>query len=416
MYIPTLNYWLNQKKLNRDGLAPIYLRVTINGSRTEISSKISIPIEKWDSKNSKVKGKQPIDIRYNKQLADLAIQVHQSIDVLVQNKFPIKASNIKLAINGELIKKTILLDVYQDYLLHLKGRIGDNYTHSSFEINQTTFDQVQEFLIKEGKEDLPLEEFMNPFYLRLELFLKKVKVNQHNTVYKKIERLKSMFKWAYSMEFAEKDLSRKFKMKKHKKVIVFLTQEELNRIHELTLIPRLETIRDGFLFMCYTGLPFNEIESLDESNLSRKINGGYGLIFSRKKTSKNLPEIPLLPQALMLLEKYKDHPKRIREKKLLPIPSNQNFNAYLKEIGTLAGIEKSITTHTGRKTFATTVALRNGMSMEVLSKILGHSNMRITQDHYAEVQNERVNEEFEKLNKKLNPTEDDDTNPTKNSA
>jgi integrase/recombinase XerD len=402
MYIPTLNYWLNQKKLNKDGLAPIYLRVTINGTRTEISSKISIPIEKWDATNNRVKGKQPIDIRYNKQLADLAIQVHQSIDVLVQNKFPIKASNIKLAISGELIKKSILLEVYQDYLLHLKGRIGDNYTHSSFEINQTTFDQVKEFLQKEQKEELPIEEFLNPLYLRLELFLKKEKGNQHNTVYKKIERLKSMFKWAYSMEFVEKDLSRKFKMKRHKKKIIFLTQEELNRIHELTLIPRLETIRDGFLFMCYTGLPFNEIESLEEGNLSRKIDGGYGLIFSRKKTSKNLPEIPLLPQALILLEKYKDHPKRIRERKLLPIPSNQNFNAYLKEIGTLAEIEKSITTHTGRKTFATTVALRNGMSMEVLSKILGHSNMRITQEHYAEVQNERVNEEFEKLTLTLN--------------
>jgi site-specific recombinase XerD len=405
MHIPTLNYWLNQKKLNKDGLAPIYLRVTINGTRTEISSKISIPFEKWDDKNSKVKGKQPIDIRYNKQLADLAIQVHQSIDVLVQNKFPINASNIKLAISGQLIKKTILLEVYQDFLLHLKGRIGNDYTESSFEINQTTFDQVKEFLIKERNENLPLEEFTNALYLRLELFLKKEKGNQHNTVYKKIERLKSMFKWAYSMEFAEKDLSRKFKMKKQKKVIVFLTQEELNRIHELKLITRLETIRDGFLFMCYTGLPFNEIESLEESNLSRKINGSYGLIFSRKKTSKNLPEIPLLPQALILLEKYKDHPKRIREKKLLPIPSNQNFNAYLKEIGTLAGIEKSITTHTGRKTFATTVALRNGMSMEVLSKILGHSNMRITQEHYAQVQNERVNEEFEKLSIKLDSDE-----------
>jgi len=405
MYIPTLNYWLNQKKLNKNGLAPIYLRVTINGTRTEISSKITIPIEKWDTKNFKVKGKQPLDIRYNKQLTDLAIQVHQSIDVLVQKKFPIKASNIKLAISGELIKKSILLEVYQDYLLHLKGRIGDNYTHSSFEINQTTFDQVKEFLIKEQKEELPIEGFMNPLYLRLELFLKKEKGNQHNTVYKKIERLKSMFKWAYSMEFSEKDLSRKFKMKRHKKEIIFLTQEELNRIHELKLITRLETIRDGFLFMCYTGLPFNEIESLEEANLSRKINGEYGLIFSRKKTSKDLPEIPLLPQALTILEKYKDHPKRIREKKLLPIPSNQNFNAYLKEIGTLAGIDKSITTHIGRKTFATTVALRNGMSMEVLSKILGHSNMRITQEHYAEVQNERVNEEFEKLSIKLDGDE-----------
>jgi hypothetical protein len=118
MCVPTLNYWLNQIKLNKDGLAPIYLRVTINGTRTEISSRISIPVKKWDAKNSKVKGKQPIDIRHNKQLADLAILVHQSIDVLVLNKFQINASNIKLAISGDLIKKSILLEVYQDYLIH----------------------------------------------------------------------------------------------------------------------------------------------------------------------------------------------------------------------------------------------------------------------------------------------------------
>ena len=121
--------------------------------------------------------------------------------------------------------------------------------------------------------------------------------------------------------------------------------------------------------MCYTGLAFKEIESLRVVNLSRNIKGGFGLIITRQKTHKNIPEIPLLPQALELLEIYKDHPTRIREKKLFPIPSNQNFNSYLKEIATLAKIEKSITTHIGRKTFATTVALRNGMSMEVLSKM-----------------------------------------------
>lgn len=249
------------------------------------------------------------------------------------------------------------------------------------------------------------------------MFLKLTKGNQHNTVFKKVERLKAMLKWAFDMEYAKKDISRKFKMKKQRKEICFLTQEELNRIHELEIsIPRLQIIKDSFLFMCYTGLAFKEIESLGVVNLSMNIKGGYGLILTRQKTQKNIPEIPLLPQALQILERYKMHPKRIREGKLFPIPANQNFNSYLKELATLANIEKPLTTHIGRKTFATTVALRNGMSMEVLSKILGHTNMRITQESYADLQNDRIREEFEKLSQKLTSHESNTSNGEKSSA
>ncbi|MDI1324844.1 MAG: tyrosine-type recombinase/integrase [Algoriphagus sp.] len=403
MDVPNLNFTLNLKKSTKEGLAPIYLRITINGSRTEISSKINVSPEKWDARQSKIKGNNPVDIRSNKILNELLVSVHQAIDLLKHNKFPINAPNIKLAINGKLFLAVKLIDCYEAYMKMLKTRIGIDYHKNSYQINETTFNHVKEFLIHEKKLDMPIDDFSNILFNRLEMFVKVTKVNSHNTTFKKIERFKAMFKWAYDMDYAKKDLSRKFKMKKQRKEIIFLTKEELDRIHELeTSIPRLQIIKDCFLFMCYTGLAFKEIESLRVVNLSRNINGEYGLIITRQKTQKNIPEIPLLPKALELVEKYKHHPIRIREKKLFPIPSNQNFNSYLKEIGTLAKIEKSITTHMGRKTFATTIALRNGMSMEVVSKTLGHSNMRITQESYADLQNDRIREEFNKISLKLN--------------
>ena len=210
-----------------------------------------------------------------------------------------------------------------------------------------------------------------------------------------------MLKWAFDMEYTTKDLSRKFKIKKQRKEIIFLTTEELDRIKEIESVERLNVIRDTFLFLCYTGLCFREIAGLKEENLTRNIHGGFSLVLKRQKTQKNIPETPLLPQPLELIRKYEKHPTRLNEGKLLPVLSNQKFNAYLKEIGVLAKIEKPITTHVGRRTFATTIALKNGMSMEVLSKTLGHSNMRITQECYAELQNERIREEFNKISKQI---------------
>lgn len=405
MNIPTLNFLLQEKKLKKDGNAPIYLRITINGTRAEVSTKIDVPPSKWDGKKGQIKGKDPFSIRLNQQLYTLQTKVFEVLDQMKVQCYDITASNIKLGLTGKLFQNHGLVQVYELFIENLNNRVGSDFSSASLEIHKTTFDQVLEFLKAEGKENLKLDEFGVQQFMGFEQFLKREKANQHNTVYKKVERLKSMFRWVYEMEYTEKDLSKKFKIKKLKKEIIFLTQEELDRLIAIRTVERLETIRDAFVFMCYTGLAFNEIERLKEENLSKNISGSYGLIMSRQKTNKNIPEIPLLPVAIDLIAKYSKHPKRIREKKLFPIPANQNFNGYLKELAVLAKIDKRISTHTARKTFATTIGLRNGMSMEVLSKALGHSNIRITQESYAELQNERIREEFKTLSIKLQDNE-----------
>lgn len=411
MFTPTLNLRLNARKTNKEGLAPVYLRVTIDGTRSEISTKVYVDPAKWDDRKSQIKGRDPVDIRNNKILFDFTTQIYDALDELKNRRFDITAANIKLAITGDLFQKTTVIEVYKQYLEYLQVRIGSDFSPSSYEIHKTTFDQVLEFLQHEKKEHIAIDEFSNPNFHRFEVYLKKYKENQHNTVYKKIERFRSMFKWAYEMEIIDKDISRRFKIKKQKKELIFLTCEELESMKALEIsIERLEVIRDIFVFMCYTGFAFKEVEALKLEHMSRNIKGGYGLIMTRQKTQKNIPEIPLLPEALELIGKYEKHPKRIREKKLFPVPANQKFNAYLKELADLAKIEKNITTHTARKTFATTIALRNGMSMEVLSKLLGHSSTRITQESYAEMQQDRIKDEFDKLLIRLNEDKTDQSN------
>lgn len=405
MNIPTLTFLLQEKKIKKDGKAPIYLRITINGTRSEVSTKIAAPPSKWDSKKELIRGKEPIIIRLNQQLQDYKLKVYEVLEQVKIQRYDITASNLKLGLSGKLFQSHSLVQVYRLFIENLESRLGTDYSPASLEINKTTFDHLVEFLKSEGKAQLNLGEFNNQHFLKFEQFLKKKKQNQHNTVCKKIERVKAMLKWAYEMDYCEKDLSKKYKTKKQKKEIIFLTQEEVNRLQSVRTVERLEIIRDAFLFMCYTGLAFNEIQRLKEENLSKNISGGCGIVMTRQKTHKNIPEIPLLPVALELVSKYENHPKRIIENKLFPIPANQNFNAYLKELAILAKIEKPITTHTARKTFATTIALRNGMSMEVVSKALGHSNIRITQESYADLQNERIKYEFEELSKKLNRNE-----------
>jgi len=401
MHIPTLNFILKDKKTKVNGKAPIYLRITLNSTRSEISTKIDCEPLKWDRAKGQIKGKTPLAIKYNQELFKFHKMALVSLDVLVKHKYDLNARNLKLAMSGRLVKPHNLINLYEIFIEKLKERVGIDFSSSSLEIHLTTFSQIKEFLTDSHIADLSIDDLSRHHFHQLSEFFKKVKGNQHNTVHKKIERFKSMLKWAYDMEYTDKEIGKRYKSKKINKETIFLTKEELKRLSNIKSISRLEVIRDIYLFMCYTGLAFNEVKSVKLENITRNIHGGYSLILSRKKTGKNIPETPLLTPALDMIQQYNSHPSRLIKGLLFPVPANQNFNAYLKELATLAKINKRITTHTARKTFATTIALSNGMSMEVLSKALGHSDLRITQESYAQLQDERLTNEFIQLDKAL---------------
>ena len=158
---------------------------------------------------------------------------------------------------------------------------------------------------------------------------------------------------------------------------------------------RLDTVRDMFLFCCYTGLAFADIEKLTKDDLVKDIKGNKWIKTKRKKT-KVLSSIPLLSIPEAIIDKYKEHPRVIEKKTLLPVYTNQRTNSYLKEIATACKIKKTLTTHLARHTFATTVTLSNGVPIESVSKMLGHTSLKTTQI-YSQVLDSKISDDMEKL-------------------
>jgi site-specific recombinase XerD len=188
-----------------------------------------------------------------------------------------------------------------------------------------------------------------------------------------------------------------------------LTKEELHDVESKEIdIERLAEVRDIFLFCCYTGLAFIDVFQLTVNDITLGIDGKKWIYTNRQKTG-NQSNVPLLPQALRILEKYNDHPVREITGKLFPVKSNQKMNAYLKEIGTICNLQKKLTMHLARHTFATTVTLSNGVPIETVSKMLGHNKLATTQI-YAKVLEHKVSQDMNVLFEKMKNQEEQNHN------
>ena len=202
-----------------------------------------------------------------------------------------------------------------------------------------------------------------------------------------------MVKFTIGHDYLDKDPFLLYRAKSVRKELVFLTVEELEKLEKSTFeIKRLEVVKDCFVFCCYTGLAFKEMVSLRKENIVKGYDGEDWIKMKRQKTQKEL-SIPLLPKAKRILRRY-----RSNSDQLLPVTSNARFNGYLKEIADVVGIEKRLTHHVARRTFATTVLLFNNVPMEVVSELLGHSKMATTQQSYGKIVQRKVGDEMSRVN------------------
>jgi site-specific recombinase XerD len=249
------------------------------------------------------------------------------------------------------------------------------------------------FIAKSYKrKDVRLKDLDLKFIKDLEYFFKTELKLRQATVYRSIQRVKKIIQFAIAENYLKKDPFHLYKNKKYKTIIVYLTDEELKRLEKHTFSQvRLQQVKDLFIFCCYTGLAYTEMTTLTTNNIEVGFDGNEWIQMIRKKTNREI-SIPVLPKAKEILEKYDNE---------LPKISNQKFNSYLKEISILLNIDKKLTHHIARKTFATTVLLFNDVPMEIVSELLGHSNMNITQAHYGKIVQRKVSDEMKKVHSKL---------------
>ncbi len=381
--------------------APIYCRITVNGQRTEFSIKRSVAINKWD--NGKVKSNNEEAKSLKAYLRQVEAKLFEHYRDLLANNIFMTAEDIKNAYLGLEKQQHSLLELMDYHNSHLKDTLEWGTLKNYF----TTQNYVKEFLTERlRKKDIYLSQLSYQFITELEMFLKGYQPKDHrkpmgnNTVMKHIERLRKMINLAIKNEWLEKDPFHKFKLKFEKKDRGYLTKEELKRIEEKDFrLERLNQTRDIFVFSCYTGLSYAEVYDLKPEHIVIGLDGERWIRGQRKK-SKEWFTVPLLPQAQKIIEKYQDNIVAKANGKVLPVYTNQKTNSYLKEIAYLCEIDKNLTYHLARHTFATTVTLSNGVPIESVSKMLGHTSLRTTQI-YAKVVEQKLSEDMKMLKGKL---------------
>mgnify|MGYP003651280609 FL=1 len=398
----TLSFWVNATRIKNNQVS-VFARVTVNGKRANISLKRKVILSEWDSNKGKARGNKQESRLLNRYLDQVKNRLYEAHDQLEREKAFICSQSIKARFLGEDNEEYSLLTLI-DY--H-NTQMSESLTYGTLKNYFTTQKYIKLFLTKKKKtQDIYLSQLTFRFLVDFEKFLRLYipedhqKKMENNTVMKHIQRLRKMVTLAYKMEWIDKDPFIKFKPRYIKNEREFLREDELQTIIEKQFeIERLTLVKDLFVFSCYTGLSYIDVMNLNEDNIAIGIDGGRWIITNRQKTH-NKVKIPMLPTAEELIEKYKGHIKTKKTKTLFPNISNQKLNSYLKEIADLCGIKKNLTFHIARHTFATTITLSNGVPIETVSKLLGHTKIATTQI-YAKVIERKVSEDMKVLKRKI---------------
>jgi len=326
--------------------------------------------------------------------------LNEHLNRLIDSRKEITASAIKESYLGKSNDK-LIISLFHEHNNKVKQLVGKDFAPATLQRYETSLMHVHEYIKKKYmKEDLPVEDIDHDFLSGLEFYLKTVRNCGHNTTMKYIKNFKKIIRTVHAKGWITKDPFADIKLKLRKVEKEFLTEDELNAIIETDFkVLRLEHVKDTFLFGCFTGLAYSDLKKLTPENLIQGKDGNYWIHTKRTKTD-NPSHIPLLPPAMEIIWKNKDNPHCLDHHVLLPVYSNQKLNAYLREIADLCGIRKKMTTHMARHTFATTVTLNNDIPIESVSKMLGHSSIKMTQV-YAKLLDKKVAQDMKKLHSKF---------------
>ncbi len=396
-----LLFYVKKSKVNSEGEAPIYLRITIDGKICEISTKRSIHMSKWVAKAQKVSGSNEAAKSLNMYLKTFEQKVYDTYNALLRDEGLITCQILKNKILGIGERSRTLLQIFRDHNDRMEKLVGYEFAKGTLTRYKTCLSHTQEFLVwKYNLSDIDIKKVDYCFLNDFEMFLRTEKKCNNNSAVKYIKNFGKIIRICIANGWLEKDPFVHYSSTFTEVTRAFLNEEEIARLFQKDFRnERLSQVRYIFLFSCFTGLAYIDTQKLTRQNISIGLDGNKWIFTKRQKT-KTTSNIPLLPEAEKIIEMYKNHPACLNSGKLLPVLSNQKMNAYLKEIADLCEIDKELTYHIARHTFATTITLANGVPIESVSKMLGHKNIKTTQ-HYAKILDKKVSEDMSHLNNLL---------------
>jgi integrase len=400
-------HFVLRKSRGKNGKAAIYVRIVVNKTRSEIALKRLIDAEDWNSVKGMAKPKNVELKALNSYLEETRGLLTSHYQEFIVKKELVTAEAVKNRYLGIEEQENTLQSLMEYHNVHMKEVLA----YGTMKNYYTTVKYLKGFLLKQFKKsDIYLSEFDYQFITQFEYFLRTYEPVDHhkgmsnNGVMKHLERFRKMVRLGVKLGWLDKNPFELFKLKMHKVERGFLTSEELSKIEKKVFsVERIQYVKDLFVFACYTGMAYIDVMQLTPNNIVKGSDGNQWIDTEREKTQTPV-KVPILPKAAAIIEKYKDDPRAISQGALFPVISNQKLNSYLKEVADLCGIKKHLTFHLARHTFATSVTLSNGVPIETVSKMLGHTTIRTTQI-YAKVVEQKVSQDMANLRNRLEENE-----------
>lgn len=394
-------FYLRRDRKKSDGTCPVMCRITIDGVDTRFNTKLHVQISKWNVKANKASGSNAESRNLNARLDDIKASLHriyhdcQRFDIVTPEK--IKGEFLGLDESGETI-----LRLFDKHNQDVRSLIGISKSAATLQKYKVTRKHVANFIKKKYRvSDMAVKSINDMFIRDFEVYLLSHERVSHNTMGKFMQLFKRILILARNNGLISHDPFVNYKIQFKKIDRDYLTEQELNRLIKKKFhTKRLEQVRDIFLFSCFTGLAYIDVKGLTKNHIRISFDGNTWIMTKRQKSKVNV-NVPLMEIPRKILEKYEGE---LLDDKVLPVLSNQKMNAYLKEIGDLSGINKNLTFHLARHTFATTVTLSKGIPIETVSKMLGHTNIQTTQI-YARITNDKISRDMQGLSEKFTESE-----------
>lgn len=391
-------FYLRGNHVNKDGTSAIMIRISIDGEIEQLTSKLYVDPKVWDTKRGRANGRSAKILELNGRLQDIEVLLKEHYYDIQRRHGYVTAEMVRNAYMGITQREESLLKLYEQHLEDTKKLVGLSKADPTYRKYERMYRRVVEFMKKKYNiTDIPLREIKYQFIVDLEFFLRTEYKYSQNTTYKCMKFFKQVINKAIRAGLITVDPFNGYKISIERVDRGFLSEDDLTKMMSKTFASkRLEQVRDIFIFACFTGLAYIDLANLRVDNIQKMFDGRLWIVTHRQKTNTKVT-VPLLPPALKILKKYEGE---FVDGKILPIITNQKMNCYLKEISEICGIEKNLTFHLARHTFATTMTLGKGVPIETVSKMLGHTNVQTTQI-YARITNDKISKDMNWLSQNL---------------
>ncbi|REC60326.1 site-specific integrase [Chryseobacterium pennae] len=389
----------------------LYLRITVDGVPKETSTKRRWDVTRWNQKTGRATGSKEDAKSLNYYIDSISTRISNYRTKLINDDQTITSQRLIDFVKGNNVSKAKVLEEFLEHNLEILSLVKKKeYAMGTYERYSIARSHVAKFIkFKYKREDLEFRELNFDFVKDYELYLKTVRNCANNTALKYISNLKTIVLRAIAKDIIPKDPFKLFKRKKIKCNKQPLSTAELHRLeNKVFSSDRLSLIRDIFVFQCYTGLAYIDAYQLRPNDIKEGIDGSLWIMSNRQKTESKT-DIPLLPKAIEIMERYKYHPLCITRGAVLPVKSNQKMNEYLKEIAILCELTGTLNTHKARRTFGSTVTLKNGVPIHIVKEMMGHHSVKQTEE-YAITEQESIGIEMKQLKERLSKNDNNDKN------